>query len=92
MVDCAVHRGQLGEGLSWADIAAVGMLAGVGFTVSLLITELAYEDPAQVELVKTAVIIGSLVAAVLAAVLLVRRNAAYRRLEEAAAEPETDMA
>ncbi len=85
-------RAQLGEGLSWADIAAVGMLAGVGFTVSLLITELAYEDPAQVELVKTAVIIGSLVAAVLAAVLLVRRNAAYRRLEEAAAEPETDMA
>ena len=92
MVDCAVHRGQLGEGLSWADIAAVGMLAGVGFTVSLLVTELAYDDAAQVELVKTAVIIGSLVAALLAAVLLVRRNAAYRRLEEAAAEPETDMA
>jgi len=84
-------RAELDEGLGWSDIAAVGMLAGVGFTVSLLVTELAYDDAAQVELVKTAVIIGSLIAALLAAMLLVRRNAAYRRLEEAAAEPGSDM-
>ncbi len=76
-------RAELDEGLSWADIAAVGTLAGVGFTVSLLVTELAYDDPAQVQLVKTAVIIGSLAASVLAAGLLIRRNAVYRRLEEA---------
>ncbi len=77
-------RAELDEGLGWADIAAVGTLAGVGFTVSLLVTELAYDETAQVQLVKTAVIIGSLVASVLAAGLLVRRNAVYRRLEEAA--------
>ncbi len=56
----------------------------MGLTVSLLVTELAYDETAQVQLVKTAVIIGSLVASVLATGLLVRRNAGYRRLEEAA--------
>jgi NhaA family Na+:H+ antiporter len=60
------------------------VLAGVGFTVSLLVTELAYDDPAQVQAVKTAVIVGSLLASAIAAALLVRRNAVYRRLEEAA--------
>jgi NhaA family Na+:H+ antiporter len=75
-------RASLDDGLAWGDIAAVGMLAGVGFTVSLLVTELAYED-SQTELVKTGVIIGSLLAAGLASIMLVRRNAVYRRLEEA---------
>jgi len=76
-------RAELDDGISWADVAAVGTLAGVGFTVSLLVTELAYDDPAQVQLVKTAVLVGSLAAALLATLLLVRRNAVYRGLEEA---------
>ena len=75
-------RAELDDGLGWADVLAVGMLAGVGFTVSLLVTELAY-DEGQTELVKTAVIVGSLLAAGLATLLLIRRNAVYRRLEEA---------
>ena len=75
-------RAALDDGLAWADIAGVGMLAGVGFTVSLLVAELAYGD-SQTELVKTGVIVGSLLAAGLASLVLVRRNAVYRRLEEA---------
>lgn len=75
-------RAQLDDGLTWADIVAVGTLAGVGFTVSLLVTELAYEEP-QIQLVKTAVIVGSLLATTVAVVLLLRRNAVYRRLEVA---------
>ena len=79
---------ELGDGLGWPDIAAVGTLAGVGFTVSLLVTELAYHDTAQVQLVKTAVLVGSLLATVIAAALLARRNAAYRRLEDSAPPPD----
>lgn len=58
----------LGEDLSWRHIAGVALLAGVGFTVSLLIGGLAYSDPARVDTVTTAVLIASVVASLLAAV------------------------
>ncbi len=79
-----VTRAELAADLAWRDIAAVGMLAGIGFTVSLLISDLAYaQNPGELELAKTGVLIGSVVAALLAAVLLRGRNKHYRALEEA---------
>jgi NhaA family Na+:H+ antiporter len=54
--------------LRWREIAAVAMPAGVGFTVSLLIGGLAYQEPAQFERVATAVLIASLLASASAAV------------------------
>ena len=57
------------------------MLAGIGFTVSLLIGDLSYgPDSARHEFVKVGVLCGSLLAAALASVLLLTRNAAYRRI------------
>ncbi|MFI6209330.1 Na+/H+ antiporter NhaA [Streptomyces sp. NPDC051041] len=77
-------RASLSDDLAWADVFAVATLAGIGFTVSLLIGELAFEgDAAMTDEVKAAVLTGSLVAALLAAVLLKIRNAKYRRLSEA---------
>ncbi|MER6629200.1 Na+/H+ antiporter NhaA [Streptomyces sp. NPDC000987] len=77
-------RASLSEDLAWADVFAVATLAGIGFTVSLLIGELAFEgDAAMTDEVKAAVLTGSLVAAALATVLLKIRNAKYRRLCEA---------
>ena len=76
-------RAELNEDLAWADVFAVASLAGIGFTVSLLIGELAFDgDPALTDEVKAAVLIGSLIAAVLATVLLKLRNAKYRALCE----------
>lgn len=75
-------RARLTEDLAWADIAAVGALAGVGFTVSLLITELAYDDPGTTASVKAAVLAGSLLAAAVASGLLARRDVVYRRIAE----------
>ncbi|GAU71148.1 Na(+)/H(+) antiporter NhaA [Streptomyces sp. NBRC 110611] len=75
-------RARLGAGLAWADVIAVAMLAGVGFTVSLLIGELAYPDPANAEYIKAAVLVGSLISALLASLLLKMRNTKYRRLYE----------
>ncbi|GAA2442352.1 hypothetical protein GCM10010191_68340 [Actinomadura vinacea] len=63
----------LGNELRWREIAGVSMLAGVGFTVSLLIGGLAYTDPAQFERVTTAVLIASLLASVAATVVFRRR-------------------
>ncbi|MFH8802139.1 Na+/H+ antiporter NhaA [Streptomyces sp. NPDC017936] len=77
-------RASLSDDLAWADVFAVATLAGIGFTVSLLIGELAFEgDPALTDEVKAAVLTGSLIAAILATVLLKLRNAEYRRLWEA---------
>ncbi|MEV5980737.1 Na+/H+ antiporter NhaA [Streptomyces sp. NPDC052114] len=76
-------RAELNEDLAWPDVFAVASLAGIGFTVSLLIGELAFtEDPLLTDEIKAAVLIGSLIAAVLSGVLLKMRNAKYRRLWE----------
>ncbi|WP_370409777.1 Na+/H+ antiporter NhaA [Streptomyces fradiae] len=57
---------------SWPERRAIGLavLAGIGFTVALLIGELAFPDPTETEHVNAAVPIGFLTAATLAAVLV----------------------
>ncbi|MFJ1833578.1 Na+/H+ antiporter NhaA [Streptomyces sp. NPDC088175] len=77
-------KAELNKDLAWADVFAVAALAGIGFTVSLLIGELAFvgnED--MINEIKAAVLIGSLTAAVLACVLLKLRVRRYRALYEA---------
>ncbi|WP_420034273.1 Na+/H+ antiporter NhaA [Streptomyces sp. cg28] len=76
-------KASLPDELAWADVFAVASLAGIGFTVSLLIGELAFtDDPLLTDEVKAAVLMGSLIAAVLSSVLLKMRNAKYRALWE----------
>ena len=74
-------RASLDDDLAWRDVLGVSMLAGIGFTVSLLIGELAFEyGTAEAAEVKIGVLAGSVVAGVLAAVVLLGRNRAYRRI------------
>lgn len=76
-------RAELNPRLKWADLFAVSILAGIGFTVSLLISELAFPDePLLADRAKSAVLVGSLLCAVLATVLLRLRNRHYRELCE----------
>ncbi|MFH8394597.1 MULTISPECIES: Na+/H+ antiporter NhaA [unclassified Streptomyces] len=76
-------RASLSDELEWADVVAVATLAGIGFTVSLLIGELAFEgNTSLTDETKAAVLIGSFIAAVLATVLLKIRNSKYRSLCE----------
>ena len=77
----AVTRAKLDSGLRWVDVLGMSMLAGIGFTVSLLIGDLAYGlGSNRDEIVKVGVLFGSLLAAGLASMLLLSRNAAYRRI------------
>ena len=70
----------LDDELSWVDVLGLALLAGIGFTVSLLIGELAFgAGSVRDEHVKVGVLTGSLVAAVLAAIVLRGRNRVYRR-------------
>ncbi|MGH3622444.1 MAG: Na+/H+ antiporter NhaA [Sciscionella sp.] len=70
------------QGMGWRDLFAVAMLGGVGFTVSLLIAELALRGEAA-ERAKAAVLVASVLASLLAATLLLRRNAARAEADPA---------
>ncbi|AXG12320.1 Na+/H+ antiporter NhaA [Intrasporangium calvum] len=76
-------RAELDSGLAWTDVLGLSMLAGVGFTVSLLIGDLAFGlGSERDEHVKFAILFGSLIASLLAAVVLRLRNRVYRRIHE----------
>ena len=71
-------KASLSKDIAWADVIAVGFLAGIGFTVSLLISELAFTDnEGSLAAAKIAVLTASVASAVLATLLLLRRNKHY---------------
>ena len=74
-------RASLSSSLRWADVLAVGVLAGIGFTVSLLISELAFEtEGTLLTEAKIGILCASVLAALLAAVALGRRRKAYAEI------------
>ena len=74
-------RANLDQGLHWVDVAGLAVLAGIGFTVSLLIGDLAYGSGSERDQhVKVGVLVGSLLAALIGALILRLRNNTYRRL------------
>lgn len=79
----AFTHASLDSSLRWIDVFGVAMLSGIGFTVSLLIGELAYgSGTPEADVVKVAVLTGSVLAALLAGVLLRIRNRHYRSVFE----------
>jgi NhaA family Na+:H+ antiporter len=50
--------------IGWKHIIGVGMLGGIGFTMSIFITLLAFDDPQTIDVSKIAIIVSSLVAAI----------------------------
>jgi len=73
------------EGVTWKQLSAVGMLAGIGFTVSIFISSLAFDDPAHLMEAKTAVLAASVVAGVVGYLAL--RGAKPRQKAGFSAEP-----
>lgn len=53
----------LPDGIGWRKIHGLSLLAAIGFTMSLFIGGLAFDDPAKVDAVKIGVLGGSLIAA-----------------------------
>jgi NhaA family Na+:H+ antiporter len=76
-------RAKMDAGFAWIDVFGLAVLAGIGFTVSLLIGELAFGIGSERDdHVKVAVLTGSLAAALLAAIILRLRNRTYRRIHD----------
>ncbi|MCK8466892.1 Na+/H+ antiporter NhaA [Microbacterium sp. KSW4-16] len=79
-----IRRINLDPSLRWMDIVGVGLLAGIGFTVSLLVAELSFAAGSEHhDHAKVAILTASVVAALAASVLLGIRNRRYRRLDAA---------
>lgn len=75
-------RAELDPSLNWIDMVGLSLVSGVGFTVSLLISDLAFEgNPAELDVAKGGIFFGSLLAAFLAGVILKTRDRAYRQAE-----------
>jgi Na+:H+ antiporter, NhaA family len=70
-------RAELNAGLLWRDLFGVAVVAGVGFTVSLLVSDLAFVGT-QREQAKTGVLLASFIAGLTAAIVLGRRNRRHR--------------
>ena len=73
--------GELPEGVTWGHLIGAAAAAGIGFTVSLFITDLAFSDPDLVEAAKLAVFVGSVASAILA--FLILRTATSPRTDAA---------
>ena len=68
-----VTHARLSPDLSWRDVVGVAILAGIGFTVSLLVSDLSFTGETR-DAAKAAVLVGSLVSAVLGALVLGHRD------------------
>ena len=67
--------GRLPDGTGWLHLVGLAAVAGIGFTVSLFVAELAFSDRGLIDLAKVGIFIGSLAAGLIGAALLVRAKA-----------------
>ncbi|MBT2565352.1 Na+/H+ antiporter NhaA [Arthrobacter sp. ISL-85] len=76
-------RATLDSSFKWIDVFGVALLAGIGFTVSLLVAELSFGNGSlHDDHAKVGILAASLIAAVLATAVLRTRNRQYRLAEE----------
>ena len=77
-----LRHAQLDPDLSWIDVFGLGVIGGIGFTVSLLVSELSFGQGSEFDDIgKVAILTASVLAALLAAVVLGSRNRHYRSVE-----------
>ena len=63
-------KASLPEGVTWAQLWGASCLAGIGFTMSIFIDELAFKDPAIIDEAKVGVLMASLIAGALGYIVL----------------------
>jgi NhaA family Na+:H+ antiporter len=60
----------LPEGVGWRQIVGAGFLAGIGFTMSIFIAGLAFEDEALVQVAKIGIFTASFISAIIGLLVL----------------------
>lgn len=67
------------ESVSWINIFGAGMLGGIGFTMSIFVSNLSFSDAASTDLAKLSIIIGSSLAGILGSAFLIIEHAVESR-------------
>jgi NhaA family Na+:H+ antiporter len=62
------------DGIGWRQIVGVGMLGGIGFTMSLFIANLAFGEAPALETAKVGILVASVVSGIAGAIVLVKRR------------------
>lgn len=70
--------GRFPAGAAWRDVVGVGAVAGIGFTISLLITDLAFAGSALEEGAKLGILVASVLAGAIGAIVLGSRRSSRR--------------
>lgn len=76
---------KLPKNMDWVQVAAVGIMGGLGFTMSILISGLAFASASEVMAAKCAILVGSLTSAVLGIVFVRAATAGHDAPEDASA-------
>lgn len=72
-------RATLGSSVLWREVIGVGALAGVGFTVAMLVAELSFTNASDIDTGRLSVMVASLLAVVVAAAILVPSQRKHAR-------------
>jgi Na+:H+ antiporter, NhaA family len=83
---CKVGLGRLPDLATWRHMLGIAVCAGIGFTVALLVAGLSFTDPELVDQAKIGILVASLIAGVVGALLL-GSGPMGTLLEETAEEP-----
>ena len=76
---------KLPKNMDWVQVTAVGIMGGLGFTMSILISGLAFASASEVMAAKCAILVGSLTSAVLGIVFVRAATAGHDAPEDACA-------
>lgn len=77
-----ITRAELNPDLSWWDVTAIGLLGGIGFSVSLLVSVISLSEfPDRLMAAEGGILFSGLISALLAVLVLQIRNRWYRRLK-----------
>lgn len=77
-----IRQVNLNPDLAWIDVLGLAAIAGIGFTVSLLVCELSYgQGSALDDMGKVGILLASVLAAILASAILIPRNRHYALIE-----------
>ena len=77
------RAGELPQGVAWRHVLGGGVVAGIGFTLSLYVASLAFTDSRLVGAAKLAILVGSIASAVTGAALLAGMSRARRAVPPA---------
>lgn len=66
--------GALPAGVTWSHVIGAGFLAGMGFTMSLFITDLAFQNPEHQVIAKVAVLVASIISGIIGYIILMKTS------------------